>query len=81
LDVVGVEVTTTEWADCEVFAGLLAQVDGAVLAVPPRACAVPWEEGHPRNRAVADVAAQGKAAWKRASGHHQRSLAENATLG
>ena len=29
-DVVGVEVTTEEWADCEVFAELIEQVDGEI---------------------------------------------------
>lgn len=32
-DVVGVEVTTIEWADCEVFEGLLDQVDGPIEQV------------------------------------------------
>lgn len=101
-DVIGVEVTTTDWADCEVFEGLLNQIEGnivqidadgaydtrdvyaaaaeheAKLVVPPRDNAVPWEEGHPRNQALADIDTQGKEHWKKSSGYHQRSLAENA---
>lgn len=102
LDVIGVEVTTTEWADCEVFGGLLNQIEGTIkqvdadgaydtravytvasehganLVVPPRDNAVPWEEGHPRNQVIADIASQGEKAWKKSSDYHQRSLAENA---
>lgn len=102
LDVIGVEVTTTEWADCEVFEGLLNQIEGVIeqidadgaydtravyaaaserearLVVPPRETAVPWEEGHPRNQVIVDIAAQGEEEWKKSSGYHQRSLAENA---
>lgn len=101
-DVIGVEVTTVEWADGEVFEGLVAQVDGAIeqidgdgaydtrnayevasarkarLVVPPRENAIPWEEGHPRNAALAQIARQGLAEWKEATGYHRRSLAENA---
>lgn len=101
-DVVGVEVTTEEWADCEVFEGLLGQVEGNIeqidadgaydtraaydaaaargarLVVPPRENAVPWEEGHPRNRALEDIAKHGRKEWKKTAGYHRRSLAENA---
>lgn len=102
LDIIGVEVTTTEWADAEVFEGLLDQVEGAIeqisldgaydtravyaaasqrgirLAVPPRSNAVPWEDGHPRNEAIARIAEQGMKHWKKSTNYHQRSLAENA---
>jgi hypothetical protein len=101
-DVVAVEVTTEQWTDGEVFAGLLEQIDdpiaqidadgaydtrevyqaaaggGADLVVPPRANAVPWAADHPRTQALAAIAEQGLAAWKRATGYHHRSLAENA---
>jgi hypothetical protein len=101
LDVIGVEVTTTEWTDGEVFEGLLDQIEGtieqvdvdgaydtrevyaaaskrgATVIVPPREGAVPWEEGHPRNQVIAEIAAHGVKAWKDSSGYHQRSLAEN----
>jgi hypothetical protein len=101
-DVIGVEVTTVEWADREVFEGLLDQVEGrigrvdgagaydtrevyeagmargAVVVVPPRENAVPWEAGHPRPQALADIAENGRAGWKESSGYHRRSLAENA---
>ena len=51
LDVIAVEVTTTEWADCEVFEGLLDQIEGTIEQIesmelmirvrfmPPRASA------------------------------------------
>ena len=102
LDVVGVEVTTADWTDGEVFEGLLDQVEGNIeqvdgdgaydtrgayaaaaarnarLVVPPRENAVPWEEGHPRSEALADIAKDGMKEWKRKSGYHRRSLAENA---
>lgn len=101
-DVIGVEVTTVEWGDGEVFEGLMEQVEGAVeqidgdgaydtrkayavaaareakLVVPPRENAVPWEEGHPRNAVLAEIAKEGMAGWKRSSGYHRRSIAENA---
>ena len=101
-DTVAVEVTTEDWADCEVFAGLIDQIEGdieqidgdgaydtreaydvskqrdAKLVVPPRENAILWEEGHPRNEALKHIEAKGLADWKKASGYHQRSLAENA---
>ena len=101
-DVIGVEVTTTEWLDCEVFGGLLDQVEGRIgqvdgdgaydtrgvyaagmargaqVVVPPRENAVPWEDGHPRTQALADIAELGLEGWKEATGYHRRSLAENA---
>lgn len=101
-DVLAVEVTTTEWTDGEVFAGVLEQIEdpiaqvdadgaydtrevyaaaaarGADVVVPPRENAVPWAVDHPRTQALADLAAQGLSAWKRARGYHHRSLAENA---
>jgi hypothetical protein len=102
LEIVGVEVTTTEWADCEVFEGLVDQIEGIIeqisldgaydtrevyaatskrgarLVVPPRDNAVPWEDGHPRNEAITSIAEQGMKNWKKSTGYHQRSLAENA---
>jgi hypothetical protein len=101
-DVIAVEVTTVEWADCEVFGGLLEQIEGQIgqidgdgaydtreayaagmargaeVVVPPRENAVPWEDGHPRTRALAGIAEQGLPGWKESSGYHRRSLAENA---
>jgi hypothetical protein len=101
-DVVGVEVTTVDWVDCEVLSGLLEQIKepigqvdgdgaydtrevhdaiaarGAKAAIPPRENAVAWEENHPRTLIVAAVAELGMAGWKKESGYHRRSLAENA---
>lgn len=37
-----------------------------------------WEEGHPRNKAVAALKAGELPQWKLDSGYHQRSLAETA---
>lgn len=50
----------------------------ARLVVPPRDNAVPWEPTHPRTHALADIAQKGEAQWKRDTGYHRRSLAENA---
>lgn len=101
-DVIGMEVTAVEWADGEVFEGLVEQVEGPIeqiagdgvydtrrayevavsrearLVVPPRDNAVPWEDGHPRNDALRQIAEQGMAVWKQTTGYHCRSLAENA---
>jgi len=101
-DAVGVEVTTVDWTDGEVFKDLIDQVTdpikqidadgaydtrevyevaaerGATLVVPPRENAVPWEENHPRTRALAEIAEKGRKQWKQDSGYHRRSLAENA---
>ena len=102
LDIIGVEVTTPAWADCEVFEGLLNQIEGTIeqidvdgaydtrsvyeaasqrgarLIVPPRKNAVPWEDQHPRTKALTAIAEQGMKEWKNSTGYHQRSLAENA---
>lgn len=51
---------------------------GAKLVVPPRANAVKWEVGHPRNDVLDEIEEKGMAAWKSESGYHQRSLSENA---
>ena len=50
----------------------------AKLIVPPRENAILWEEGHPRNEVLKHIEAKGLADWKKESGYHQRSLAENA---
>lgn len=101
-DVVGVEVTTEDWGDSEVFGGLIDQVEGkidqidgdgaydtreaydvaknrdATLVVPPRENAVEWEAGHPRTEALAQIKEKGMAEWKKETGYHHRSIAENA---
>ena len=48
------------------------------LVVPPRENAVPWEKDHPRNAVLEQVAQRGMAEWKKESGYHRRSIAENA---
>jgi hypothetical protein len=55
-----------------------AAVRGARRVVPPRANAVPWEAGHPRNQALEGIAQHGRKGWKKIAGYHRRSLAENA---
>jgi hypothetical protein len=50
----------------------------ARLVVPPRDNAVAWVPTHPRTHALADIAQKGEAQWKRDTGYHRRSLAENA---
>lgn len=100
-DVMAVEVTTTEWADCELFDELMGQIDEpiaqvsadgaydtaavhatamdlrATATIPPRAGAVPWGDGHPRDALLTQIDALGEAGWKKASGYHRRSIAEN----
>ena len=56
----------------------MAAAREAKLVVPPRENAGPWEAGHPRNAVPAQVAERGMAEWKKASGYHCRSIAENA---
>lgn len=51
---------------------------GSKAAIPPRKNAGYWEDGHPRNDAVTALKSENLAEWKRASGYHQRSLAETA---
>ncbi|GHA12750.1 hypothetical protein GCM10007082_12220 [Oceanisphaera arctica] len=45
---------------------------------PPRKNAGYWDEGHPRNEAVAALKSGHLADWKTTYGYHQRSLAETA---
>ncbi|WKE64618.1 IS5 family transposase [Gallaecimonas kandeliae] len=56
----------------------LLQRKGAKASIPPRKTAGYWEQGHPRNEAVAALKAGQLAEWKRESGYHQRSKAETA---
>jgi hypothetical protein len=51
---------------------------GATLVVPPRENAVAWEEGHPRTEALGKIKEKGMAEWKKETGYHRRSIAENA---
>lgn len=46
--------------------------------IPPRKNAVMWEDGHPRNEAVAALKAGELKQWKKNSSYHQRSIAETA---
>jgi hypothetical protein len=50
----------------------------AKLIVPPRENAVAWDVDHPRTQALAEIQGKGLAAWKKDTGYHRRSLAENA---
>ncbi|MBK5964889.1 IS5/IS1182 family transposase [Thiocystis minor] len=50
----------------------------AKLIVPPRENAVAWDVDHPRTQALAEIQGKGLAAWKKDTGCHRRSLAENA---
>ena len=100
-DIIGIEVTTADWGDAEVFAPLRDQVEGEVsqvsgdgaydtanthaaiaergakATIPPREGAVPWGNDHPRDAILDEIAAKGRADWKKDSGYHRRSLAEN----
>ena len=49
---------------------------GSKTTIPPRNNAGYWNEGHPRNEAVAALKSAHLADWKSTSGYHQRSLAE-----
>lgn len=55
---------------------------GAIPSIPPRDCAAHWAASVPgaawRNEAVATIAHLGHREWKKISGYHRRSLAENA---
>ncbi|WP_341501461.1 IS5 family transposase [Gallaecimonas sp. GXIMD4217] len=51
---------------------------GARAVIPPRKTAGFWEDGHPRNEAVAALKAGRLDEWKSRSGYHRRSLAETA---
>ena len=51
---------------------------GIKATIPPRKNAGYWEEGDPRNEAVTAQKSGDLSEWKRASGYHQRSLAETA---
>jgi hypothetical protein len=51
---------------------------GAKANIPPKENAVRWAEGHPRNTILDGISQMGRAGWKRESGYHRRSLAENA---
>ncbi|ROQ24193.1 IS5 family transposase [Gallaecimonas pentaromativorans] len=56
----------------------LLQKKGTKATIPPRKTAGFWEQGHPRNDAVAALKAGQLAEWKKESGYHQRSKAETA---
>jgi hypothetical protein len=50
----------------------------ATLVVVPRDNAVAWEADHPRTQALAAIQEKGMVQWKKDTGYHHRSLAENA---
>jgi hypothetical protein len=68
----------------QVYAALAAHAPGARPLIPPRRGAHIWQHArHPapplaRDETLRAIRAQGRAAWKKTSGYHQRSLAETA---
>ena len=56
----------------------LLQRKGTKPAIPPRANAGFWEEGHPRNEAVTALKNGELSQWKQESDYHKRSLSETA---
>lgn len=50
---------------------------GAKVAIPPREGAVPWGDEHPRDALLKRIATRGQDGWKKESGYHRRSIAEN----
>lgn len=56
----------------------LLQRIGAIASIPPRKTAGYWEQGNPRNEAVAALKAGQLAEWERESSYHQHSKAETA---
>lgn len=50
----------------------------ALLVVPPRENAVAWDAEHPRTQALAAIQEKGLVQWKKDTGYHHRSIAENA---
>ena len=56
----------------------LLQKKGAKATIPPRKTTGYWEQGHPRNEAVAALKTGQLAEWKMESGYHQWSKAETA---
>ncbi|MGZ8548977.1 MAG: urease accessory protein UreH domain-containing protein, partial [Sulfuricurvum sp.] len=57
--------------------GIAALVAGIFLVLFGNNAAA-WKEGHPRNDVLAQIQEKGLATWKKESGYHHRSLAENA---
>lgn len=60
----------------QVYADWFSNMPG--LVVPPRDNAAAWKEWHPRNDVLTQIQEKGLATWKKESGYHHRSLAENA---
>lgn len=70
----------------QVYAALQAHTPDARPLIPPRRGAHIWQHAKaaapplPRDENLRAIRAQGRAAWKKASGYHQRSLAETAVF-
>lgn len=70
----------------QVYRAVQSHSPPAVFAIPPRRDAKIKQHGNclapplPRDEALRAIRAQGRAAWKRASGYHRRSLAETAVF-
>jgi hypothetical protein len=50
---------------------------GAKATIPPRKNAALWGNAHPRDAILEHIATHGREGWKKASGYHRRSIAEN----
>ncbi|MGL5336516.1 MAG: IS5 family transposase, partial [Enterovibrio sp.] len=54
------------------------KIMGITPTIPPRKNAIFWEDGHPRNEAVAALKSGKLNRWKKENNYHQRSLSETA---
>jgi hypothetical protein len=82
-DVIGVEVTTTEWMDCEVFEGLLDQVEGRIGQVDADGAydtRAVYEAGMARGAEVVVPPRENAAPWE-ADHPRTRALADIAERG
>jgi hypothetical protein len=70
----------------QVYQALKRQAPRASILIPPRQNARIWQHGNtpaqplPRDETLRYIRAHGRAAWKKHSGYHQRSLAETAVF-
>ena len=89
-DIIGIEVTTDDWGDNEEVAQVSADgvydtrechraisERGTKATIPPRKNAALRGNAHPRDAILEHIATHGREGWKKASGYHRRSIAEN----